>query len=481
MTPTVIADSDGDESDTGSATELPEVVAVEKSASTTHPSGSTDPTFFRSVFKEQSDAAKEHAVRHHQTEEAEDEIMDPSSFDNGFQQTRGTVHDKSLWDVPSSPEFEQPSRRAKKTDGSSNTRTKITRGLRRRLDDIGYVSQEDEPTGTVTTQSRKKRRVERDAPLDDLVSTAPIDSDPAFMVAPTMLTTSQREEYVSVKAGASSPAAKPLEQRCINVMSSGTATNLNTPRTTVAPSYDAAPDIKSSKSDRLKQVRGLRNSLPDEAVVSTSAPESNLSTKKEKSSSMAKSHRVINASDDESGLGEHDQPPETTKDDGSDFEETANPVEKKKQRGRPKKENTATPKKKVAETKAKKKRGRPRKSDAAVKLDENGDVQETAQVPPDPAPAESDMKQHTDTKTEEAEQTIVSPVKEKSITAANAVLDKTPQTPTSDMKDGADVNSSKKPSSKALSAPSGDSGRPLYRVGLSRNMRIAPLLKVIRK
>jgi hypothetical protein len=474
MTPAVIADSDGDESEAGSCHHFPPPAAPleESSAGTNHPSGSTDPTFFKSVYDEQRDAAEKY-VTHQQVPGPEGEIKDASSFDNGFQETRGTgIHDKSPWDVPSSPEFEVPSKRLMKQDSTSHTRTKITRGLRRQLDDIGYVSQEDEPPQPVATQSRKKRKVERDL----VVSTAPIESDPSFMVAPTTLTASQKEQYSSLKTGIMSSPAKALERRCANVLSSGTATNLNTPRTNDDCSLEPLSQLKG----RSKAKHEPRDNSPNNAAPT---PPKEPSPKRKADGKAAKKKKVIVASDEESDEGHGYAPGEVEHDDESDFERTTKPIEKKKRpRGRPKKTDAPTKEDKGSVTKVAKKRGRPKKVETVVVLDDEDDeVQKSPPVISDPVSTELRVEQQPDTKVNQAEDSILTSAKTEDAAADETSLNQSPQSSTLDTKGDACTTLSKKTDEKASAAPTAKPGRPLYRVGLSKRTRIAPLLKVIRK
>lgn len=475
MTPVVIGDSDGDESDVASSPRrVTQAVPLQASSPTaaTHPSGSTDSTFFKSIYNEHRDAANEHVTN--QIEEIT-EVMDASSFDNGFQETRGTgIHDKSLWDVPSSPEFAQP-KSSKKQDGSLNTRTKITRGLQRRLDDIGYVSQEDE-LPKMTAQSRKKRRVERDTGSDDLVSTVLIESDPSWV------STSQKQRLVSVHDSTLGSATKPLEQRCVNVVSSGTATNINTQRSNDAVLSESTPEIRGSETARVSVARG---SSPASPAVPIPVLETKRGTAKVQD--RKKSKRVVIDSDDESD-GE-DYSPREAKHNSPDFEEKElpKPVAGKKQRGRPRKSDTAAPmekekeKEKDPETNGKRKRGRPKKSAAVLKVDSNDEVQEMAPAIPEHTHTEPGIKTQPDVKATHIEKLGPDVTETENHVAVKPVTKETPGTPISDAKVGTGISAVQKAAGRTPSTPTGGLGRSLYRVGLSKNTRIAPLLKVIRK
>lgn len=473
MTPVVIEDSDGDESDvTSSPRRVTQAVPLQASSPTaaTHPSGSTDSTFFKSIYNEHRDAANEHVTN--QIEEIT-EVMDASSFDNGFQETRGTgILDKSLWDVPSSPEFAQP-KPSKKQEGSLSTRTKITRGLRRRLDYIGYVSQEDE-LPEMTAQSRKKRRVERDTGSDDLVSTVLIEGDPSWV------STRQKQRPVSVHNGTLGSATKPLEQRCVNVVSSGTATNINTQRSNDAVLSESTPEKRGSETAR---VGVARSSSPASPAVPMPVLETKRGTAKVQD--RKKSKRVVIDSDDESDGGDYS--PREAKHDSPDFEEKElpKPVAGKKQRGRPRKTDTAAPmekeKAKDPETNGKRKRGRPKKSAAVLKVDSNDEVQEIAPAIPEHTHTEPGIKPQSDVKATHIKKLGPGVAETENHAAVKPVTKETPGTPISDAKVGTGISAVQKAVVKTPSTPTGGLGRSLYRVGLSKNTRIAPLLKVIRK
>jgi hypothetical protein len=201
---------------------------------------------------------------------------------------------------------------------------------------------------------------------------------------------------------------------------------------------------------------------------------------KDKKVSKVSTKRVVNASDEESGLDGDYALAETKHDDGSDFEEIPKPVEKKKQRGRPKKADAAASKEKKAETTVKKKRGRPKKTEAAIKLDDDSEVQETGPAVHADAHVETRIKQQLHEDPEEPEQSTPAFTKPESNEADKTMPDQAPQTPTSEAQGSAGIAALKKSAGKTPTSIGG-SGRPLYRVGLSKKTRIAPLLKVIRK
>jgi hypothetical protein len=91
------------------------------------------------------------------------------------------------------------------------------------------------------------------------------------------------------------------------------------------------------------------------------------------------------------------------------------------------------------------------------------------------------VEQQPDTKVNQAEDSILTSAKTEDAAADETSLNQSPQSSTLDTKGDACTTLSKKTDEKASAAPTAKPGRPLYRVGLSKRTRIAPLLKVIRK
>lgn len=471
MTPAIIADSDeedGYESATDNPIETTETVA-DGSKSTngvSNPSESTDPTLFQNVFNEQLQAADEHARK---SAEVQDE-------------TYAKEQDTSLWDVPSSPEVQQTKGRKKAVQPASTARTKITRGLRRQLDNIGYVSEgdEDETYGEDNASDReqspankKRRRLNsaagKPSEADRLPSTLPVESQGSFLVTPAILSTSQKQQYEALATARSSPptqsAPLPLGQRCINLASSGSATNVNTPRTELAKSSytkssPGGTQAQGSKATRCSSARQRRQASVDV--------------------------------DEEQG---HEYIPNELKQERNEEHEEeadidAEPAPPKKQRGRPKKKANADKAENIrqAPEKPRRKRGRPKKSDAALPADtgEEGDAEkedERISVVIEEAQGTKDELQTV--KSEDDELKTAQSVHDGD---ENTAIGEIQQDKGEDEKENKEMLQNKATvtpgvSKTKLSTPIsvGDSGRPLYRVGLSKRSRIAPLLKMIRK
>lgn len=440
MAARVIADSDGDESEAESASHVSRHDAEEQTRASSHdvdhhPSASTDPNFFNSVFTEQQDAARQQSGNHGAIDlTGESDAMDYASFDQGFERVGNTAAhvEKSPWDVPSSPESAKPKRSTKKNTENS-TSTKITRGLRRQLDDIGYISPDDEPTTAQNLNKKRCIRSEMDV-ADASVSALSIESDECFLVAPTAL------------ASSSSPA-QPLNHCSINVKSSGTATNINTPREGYPPS------AKPSSPERPK----------------SSTPE-----KPDETQGGVRSTSVAIRLDD-------DYAPEKEEQDDGSYQENpeAKPTSTKKPRGRPKKvvDASSTKETNVAAVQVKKKRGRPKKSDKVFMDDDNKPkYEDPASTHTDPVPEGAGTQQQVN---QDSATLAISQAPEATGTNKQDIL-QLPETPTRQA-ENADSSVNNATPNKKDSLAQNSASRQLYRVGLSKKTKIAPLLKMIRK
>ncbi|KAG5951491.1 hypothetical protein E4U53_002973 [Claviceps sorghi] len=466
MAPKIIADSDGDESEPHSPSHIPND-DVERTKSsphgTDHQSVSTDPSFFNSVFNEQQDAAREQPTNYDVIDLAEEsEASAFVSFDQGYERIeRGKAPiEKSLWDVPSSPEIMKPKRSAKRK-AESNTRTKITRGLRRHLDDIGYRSPDDEPT-TPDIPSKRRRVQAKTGMTDDLPSTISHGSDESLLVVPKACTPSRKAERLSRDGfGGLSPPTQmqPLKPCSMNIRSSGSATNINTPREAFTPLVKSfSPGRPSSSAPEDVDVRQKEMSPPRSTSMAVKVDDEPAPT-------------VVNATN------------ESERDDALYQEEAGSRhTTPRRPRGRPKRaiEATSTTEESVVAVKVKKKRGRPKKSG---KPDENDD--KTAGVSDEASP---DMTPVAEGK---------SPARERQMDRDNAdgaslqeskametgtenKAQPPPTTPTS-RAENTDGPVKQDVMTKKADAASSSASRQLYRVGLSKRTKIAPLLKIIRK
>ncbi|KAG6079310.1 hypothetical protein E4U16_006160 [Claviceps sp. LM84 group G4] len=487
MTPNIIEDSDGDESELSSPPQDSWHDAEHTKSSPhgiDHPSESTDPSFFNSVFNEQQNAAREQAKDLQVTglTEESDGAAECLSFDQGFERVvvaKDSLQ-KSPWDVPSSPESMQPKRSAKRKTESS-TRTKITRGLRRQLEDIGYKSPDDEQT--TWERLDKRRRTQRETGIiDDLPSTLPVESEGSCLIAPVVTAFGQTEQYSPARTPAAFPSpTQPLKPCSINLRSSGSVTNVNTPR-------DAwTSTIKPSYQERLRS-----SAVEDGDVIhgGTPPPRSTCLAIKEDDEDVQNAEEVavddtcfVIKEDDENVPAE-----EPAGDDVSHKEECKpEPIPRttKRTRGPPKKAKmvdvTVTIEDPEVPAKGKKKRGRPKKTekvktDLDKKVDDekeaSADIKATseAQHPaqePQPDQNSADLAVSTDIMTTETKTDIESQAP--------------PVTSTSQAAEDPDCTVKKDVMLKKAHAAGNSSARQLYRVGLSKRTKIPSLLKVIRK
>ncbi|KAG6101800.1 hypothetical protein E4U30_001140 [Claviceps sp. LM220 group G6] len=485
MTPNIIGDSDGDESELSSPPQVSWHDAEHTKSSPhgiEHPSESTDPSFFNSVFNEQQNAARERAKDTQVTglTEESDAAAECLSFDQGFDRVvvaKDSLQ-KSPWDVPSSPESMQPKRSAKRKTESS-TRTKITRGLRRQLEDIGYKSPDDEQT--TWERLDKRRRTQRETGMaDDLPSTLPVESEGSCLVASVVPAFEQTEQHSPVRTPAAFPSpTQPLKPCNINLRSSGSATNVNTPR-------DAwASTIRPSYPERLRS-----SAVEDGDVihVGTPPPRSRCLVIKEDDEDVRNADEVAEdgtcfavKEDDENMPAE-----EPAGDDASyqeEFKPEPIPRTTRRTRGRPKKVVDATVMIEDPEVPArgKKKRGRPKKTEKVKtghdkKMDDEKEAPAAvksvpeAQRPaqePQPDQNSADLAVSADIITMETKTEIESQIP--------------PVASTSQAAEDPDRSVKKDAMPKKSHAATNSSARQLYRVGLSKRTKIPSLLKVIRK
>ncbi|KAG5927256.1 hypothetical protein E4U42_002407 [Claviceps africana] len=457
MAQNIIADSDGDESETHSPPHISNDDTERPKSSphgTDHQSVSTDPSFFNSVFNEQQDAAREQPTKRDVIDLAEEsEASAYVSFDQGYErvETGKDSIEKSLWDVPSSPEIMKPKRSAKRKTESNVTRTKITRGLRRQLDDIGYRSPDDEPTTPDISSKRRRMQAETGMP-DDPPSTISHGSGGSLLVVLKARTPARKTENLS-------PPTQPLKPCNMNIMSSGSATNINTPREVFTPL------VKSSSPQRPSSL------APEDLGV------------RQKEMSPQRSTNIAIKIDDDPVAAAINATDESEDDDVLYQEEArARHTTPKRPRGRPKKamEATAAAEESAVAVRVKKKRGRPKKSD---KVDQNDD--KTAVVSDGASP---DMASVPGDKSPAREQQM----DRDSANGATLQESKTTETETENKPQPPPANRTSRDEStegpvkkdvmtKKAEAASSSCSRQLYRVGLSKRTKIAPLLKIIRK
>lgn len=604
MARAVIADSD-DDGDLGYST--PSQSPAEPSAHatcfldhTTH-FASTDPTFFQSVFDEQSEAARQHVVEPGQVPQYQGDGPQTSSAapagvdgyghsslmstdplhgrgDSGVNgqrpraTTRNTIppvaHEMAddPWEIPSSPEetHNAAASRRKSRDKKSNGKKSKSKQTRPHSS-LDQTQESPSINDEYSRRSSKKTKVNarqsstheaEDLDLVMLPSTQEVDKGfPAptpstmppptllidkssFMVAPKPPTSSKRREHQNftldsdVEPSQDQGFARPAPGGTI-ARSSGSATNINTPRSDLPSSHNPDIDLGQHHQEtngglETNDAGGQWNSSPDE-IAAVGPTNSTLPGVKRKLRNSRMTAPVPAEAAGEPGTNNTPADArinDNDEDDGSNFVEkpVKKPVKQKKQRGRPRKSAGAEETSRATSpapshatggrsaTKPKKKRGRPRKADqqaveaeppGSVKLDdgtggaakskeaiktEGGGVDEEKHATYDQdKPADAD-----ETRFATALGADEHPVPDTLAKAGNQDQAALPPRPTSEMEVSKDISKKelaqegregKNAAGKLTGSAPGLStaSRPLYRVGLSKRSRIAPLLKSVRK
>ncbi|KAG8670149.1 hypothetical protein FPOAC1_009553 [Fusarium poae] len=358
-----------------------------------------------------------------------------------------------------------------------------------------------------------------------LPPTMPVNEDISFFIAPNPLTDTQRMEYESMQLPSSdSPPQLPFVRQfnIQNIASSSEATNVNTPRSNTTYLMSTAPPPPASLDPprtTIGQATGNRwDSSPDVIAAIDSPPPQKTSRLQEQSTRDDAPEPI-----DNEFVELHQADPEQTElpiireatTDSYESEKMAKPTKAKKSRGRPKKKAAAEPDITLADsllappeaiesvTKPKKKRGRPRKSDAqeeSLELDQSlstndASLSEDAVQPEKRAKIDIEETETRDELAEDDEAQVSpenkgpeSPALEKpepnlSTRSVSSIDDgmasKNSDTPrTAKQKENPTISSRSSTPSKGLSSII---NKPVYRVGLSKKSRIAPLLKCLRK
>lgn len=365
-----------------------------------------------------------------------------------------------------------------------------------------------------------------------LPPTMPVDEGASFFIAPNPLTDTQRLEYESVQLPSSySPNHQlpPVRQFNIqNLASSGEATNVNTPRSnaTYLMSTAPPPPPTSSVMDPPRATIGRPtgqqwDSSPDVIAAIDSPPREKVTKPQEQARRDAAPELVDDEFVELQQTEKADLPIiQEIASDNYDSEKMAKPTKAKKSRGRPKKKAHAEEDVAVTDpleampvvdgsvTKTKKKRGRPRKSDQvnakeeSPKLDpslstNDASLSEDAVQPEKRTTIEID---ETETKVELAgdedtndsfkddgsDSPAIRETDPNLSTRSISSIDDDATSKTSDAPATKKEEKSEKPTigSKGSTPARGLSSiinKPVYRVGLSKKSRIAPLLKCLRK
>lgn len=495
--------------------------------SNTTRSGSTDPAFFQSVYDEQVQAARQKsrgaAKAHHQDshmqgeEEGNDPYDIPSSEDEvagSFQykrrhekegSTKRKVKTKGERAAPrSSPREAQEE--AHQNEQPKRKKRKTTKTLPVPLDHVDEVSLVAIPTPDNDGEAGKVPDASSMPPPPTLpIHELPSTLDPLQAVDST---TTHQHDFADTSGwipsqdqGPSGPGRDgPL------IRSSGSATNINTQRSQPPPFYHDA-----SRAATQENVR----SGPGDAVWIGSSPDMLTESATPRRPSRARNPpETVGAP-----LEEHEQPDElntdvvdapdvvsagyTSNEEPAAVEEPVTGKRKKKQRGRPRK-NTPAPaavpnppeSPKTGDTKVEtsidggpakkqkqKKRGRPKKetvkseSKGVPELDtHNGEQAEKLEVK-DPVKDTLKSEQTDVSKREQGDAESGTKISEDRDEPRTDIP--LPDTPKDLSKSVAD---NKGASAAKIAVPSSTPGsKPLYRVGLSKRSRIAPLLKIVRK
>ncbi|KAM0428652.1 hypothetical protein ACHAPT_007016 [Fusarium lateritium] len=371
-----------------------------------------------------------------------------------------------------------------------------------------------------------------------LPPTLPVDDDVSFYIAPKPLTEAQKMEYESVHLPSSDSQNQPLppiyQFNIQNIGSSDSGTNVNTPRSNGTCLISTAP-MPSSMVDPARmatgQSVGLRwDSSPDVIAAVESPPREKRARQRERPRRGSSAEPVVDEVPEPAKLGQPELPAvEETRADDHEPQHleplieplaepptetpTEPPVKAKKPRGRPKKKAVAesTPStdqpQETPVTKPKKKRGRPRKAKQAVAETKEPNPQVEQPSANDMVPSTKDTTRHkakleTQHEVEEAkvddeqgergkditnsrEDTVVlQESKPNTVNKVDPNEDELAHEPSRDTTGKEEKAEKPAVASKATTPSRGLSAllnKPVYRVGLSKKSRIAPLLKCLRK
>ncbi|KAF4435974.1 hypothetical protein F53441_13360 [Fusarium austroafricanum] len=355
-----------------------------------------------------------------------------------------------------------------------------------------------------------------------LPPTLPINEDDSFFIAPNHLTDAQKLEYESVQLHSSdSPNHQlpPVRQFEINLASSGDATNVNTPRSNATYLMSTAPPPPASVMDlpraTIGQTTGHQwDSSPDVISAIDSPPRQKATKHLLEQTRHGDSPEPANNEILEAQQTEQPELP-AMQEAAFDNYEPEKVAKTKKSRGRPKKKaaEEAVP---VAQTevatpieKAKKKRGRPRKSEQPDKKEESPKVDQSASTndaslseeaerPEKKAKVEAEEDESKDELAEETEMgpslksnSRESPVLKESdpyaLTKSVSSMDDDAMSKASHATTAEKEEKQQKQQKPAISSRTSTPSKglssiinkPVYRVGLSKKSRIAPLLKCL--
>lgn len=451
-------------------------------------------------------------------------------LDMDVEQERGRDEDTNdPWEIPSSP-ADRPNPATVVKKPAERGRKKTTKGRQKQPFAHSSYDVSLPGYGEEGRRTSKRRKVEpsQDSDSVDLVmlpSTQEVDADPdtpSTMPPPTLpvektprvvgnlLTNSQKKEYQSFPATGGTEMSQDQgptrpEDATPFIRSSSSGTNINTPRSEPIPSrnIDTIPEEQyTPMKEDAKILAGHWDSSPEVISAADPNPTAPRAVKRKQGAKResARSHEVANDEDDISY--EHQDPREDYDDNDEESDFVEKPVVRKqtKQRGRPKKNLDATSAagptnsttSHAAEgrsvTKTKKKRGRPKKAEKlAVEEAKDAQVDTDTRV-------DTDLKEVAKTEEETAhgqdvianDNSAESALKSQEEAASKALESRKEQaaetsgrkTPRDESEQAGQAMSSKPTSKPVIPAASLSASKPLYRVGLSKKSRIAPLLKI---
>ncbi|VUC22778.1 unnamed protein product [Clonostachys rosea] len=548
MEPIVIADSDGDDDEIRSPPFNHIEPPIEGHVDLAGASDSTDPSFFKNVFNEHFQAAIDPLQAAESNRYGEEDELSHEFFDRGNQpdpRAAEPMAEPDPWEIPSSPEnppkmmgFQSkksrasggmsnvsPTRNGPEADDESGNR----RGKKRRLNHRN--APEEIPSQDPLAQSMPHDESQRPAPDQSSMFPPTLPLPARLVVAPHPLTNNQKMEYHSVDPQSSDLLSQdqgPALPRQIGAFerSSGSATNINTPRSQFAPSRSQNLDFSEPGPRRV-----LTFNTPDHLdsqerevppMPATAAPPRPASPPV-----IAEPVPIIEKPAASYGQDELAAEPVVAfirkeEENVSEFEDS-HVQPKKKKRGRPKKElaqkataeatepDIIEPSKEATPSSgAKKKRGRPKKSDQQETEPKTTDVDEVQDVKPVKTKAKKKASKSPDISKQnhEDEQLAAKECKSEDIKAdCAAEIDKAGSKLPDTVKKREDAHSEEPDHAKvetksdidekppeqplkgkqATASPaksllgSGIPTKASYRVGLSKRSRVAPLLKIVRK
>lgn len=358
-----------------------------------------------------------------------------------------------------------------------------------------------------------------------LPPTLPVNQDDSFFITTNPLTDAQKLEYESVQLPSSDSQNHQLplvRQFEINLASSGDATNINTPRSHAHYLMSTAPPPPSSVMDpnraAIGQATGNRWDSSPDVISAIDSPPKQKATRQLEQIRNGDSPKPAN---DETTDEQQPEQPElpAMQEEAFDNDEPDKVTKTKKSRGRPKKKaieepitmtEAPSPRPEVVTpvTKPKKKRGRPRKSDQTDTREESPKIDPSAStndaslsedaVRPEKRPKidideseskdeladESEMEPSPKSKSRES-----SILKESDPNILAKSVSRLDDDAASKASDAATEEKEEKPEKRAVTSRSSTPSKglsaiinkPVYRVGLSKKSRIAPLLKCLRK